>query len=129
LLLLKLAIVNAVADMIFDDFAHKAVDGAARSGRLNSISRYQCCRSNKTRARSSSVVGKGRQQGGYEIARPFLDEHLGPLIGSSKSQISVNAVDCGLFDAFDLRLEICLAAGMVHITDNHAQDFLDGDLP
>jgi hypothetical protein len=34
LLLLKLAIVNAVADMIFDDFAHKAVDGAARSGRL-----------------------------------------------------------------------------------------------
>jgi hypothetical protein len=34
LLLLKLAILNAVADMIFDDFAHQAVDGAARSGRL-----------------------------------------------------------------------------------------------
>jgi hypothetical protein len=78
---------------------------------------------------SGSVIRKRRQEGGNKIACLFLDQDLRPFIRPSQPQIRVDAVYGGLLDALDVRLECCFAARLVHVTDDHAQDFLNGDLP
>ncbi|CUX05244.1 hypothetical protein AGR1B_pAt20029 [Agrobacterium fabacearum S56] len=78
---------------------------------------------------SGTVVSEGRQQCRHEVARPFLYKHFSPLVGSSKSQIGVDAVDRSFFNTFYMGLEIRFSTVMVHVANDHAQDLLDSDLP